>query len=75
MKKQTIVAALAALVVVIAGGIGISKIRGHSKEASGSAVPVIEVSTLGTSDSAVANRFTGMVEPQKKKANAASQAE
>lgn len=67
MKNKKILAALLAVVVVLGSGFGISRLLNHSKDGGSSAVPVIEVSSLGKPEAAVTNRFTGMVETQKKK--------
>lgn len=67
MQKKTIVAVIAATAVLAVSAAGVLFFKGGKDGAKASGVPVISVASLGASDMAVTNRFTGMVETQKKK--------
>lgn len=68
MKKKTIAIALTALVVLAAGGFGAMKLMGGGSENSTeSSVKVVAVSELQSGDNSVNNRYSGVVETQKKK--------
>lgn len=65
MKKKTAAIVLAALLVLGGGAYGYSRISGGGGSSEGS-VPVISVASLGDTAAAVTNRFSGVVETQKK---------
>ncbi|MCQ2509080.1 MAG: efflux RND transporter periplasmic adaptor subunit [Lachnospiraceae bacterium] len=65
MKKKTAAIVLAVLLVLGGGAYGISRMSGGEGTSEGT-VPVISVASLGDTAAAVSNRFSGVVETQKK---------
>ncbi|MDO4490678.1 MAG: efflux RND transporter periplasmic adaptor subunit [Lachnospiraceae bacterium] len=66
MKKKVITGILIAAVLLGAAAWGITRSSG-SRESAGAAVPVISVASLGGEEAGISNRFSGVVETQKKK--------
>lgn len=67
MQKKTIAALITAVILVAGGIFAVSRMAKHGNEDGNAGVPVISVSTLSGADAVASNRFTGMVETQKKK--------